>query len=199
MTDGTQNPEPGTQNARPETQNTKPGTSNSMREILIEKVTVNIGVGAPGDKLEQAKTLLERLAVGRKPVETHARRRDPVFKLRKGLPIGTKVTLRGKEAKSFLDKALTAKRRVLRQSNFDKQGNFAFGVKEHIEMPGTKYVPELGIVGFDVIATMERPGFRVKRRRIKQSKVGKSHLVTKQEAIRFVRANFGTEIAGKSQ
>jgi large subunit ribosomal protein L5 len=65
-------------------------------------------------------------------------------------------------------------------------------------MPGTKYVPELGIVGFDVIATMERPGFRVKRRRIRQSRVGKGHLVTKQEAINYVRANFGTEIVGGS-
>lgn len=66
---------------------------NSMREILVEKVTVNIGVGAPGEKLDQAKTLLNRLTGGKTPVETQAKKRDPVFKLRKGLPIGTKVTL----------------------------------------------------------------------------------------------------------
>ncbi len=91
--------------------------------------------------MSRRKASLERLADGRKPVETHARRRDPVFKLRKGLPIGTKVTLRGDEAKAFLEKAFTAKRRVLKQSNFDKQGNFAFGVHEYIDFPGAKYDP----------------------------------------------------------
>lgn len=97
-----------------------------------------------------------------------------------------------------MKRALEAVGNRLSESNFDQQGNFAFGVREHIEMPGTKYVPELGITGFDVIATMERPGFRVKRRRVRQSKVGKSHLVTKQEAIQFVRATFSTEIVGGS-
>jgi large subunit ribosomal protein L5 len=98
-----------------------------------------------------------------------------------------------------MKRALEAVGNRLKESSFDGQGNFAFGVKEHIEVPGTKYVPELGIIGFDVIATMERPGFRVKRRRIRQSKVGKTHLVTKEEAIRFVRSNFGTEIVGGPQ
>jgi len=120
------------------------------------------------------------------------------FGIREGEPIACKVTLRGENAAKFMRRALDAVGNRLSESNFDRQGNFAFGVKEHIEMPGTKYVPELGIVGFDVIVTMERPGFRVKRRRIRQAKVGRSHLITKQEAINYVRTTFGTEIVGAS-
>jgi len=160
---------------------------NNMRGILIEKVTVNIGVGAPGDKLEQAKGLLERLADGRKPVETHARRRDPVFKLRKGMPIGTKVTLRGEAAKSFLDKALIAKRRVLRESNFDMQGNFAFGIHEYIDFPGAKYDPEIAMFGFDICVSLSRKGRRVSHRKLRPGDVGKSHRITRDEAMDFAK------------
>lgn len=168
--------------------------ANNMREILIEKVTVNIGVGAPGDKLEQAKGLLERLADGRKPVETHARRRDPVFKLRKGLPIGTKVTLRGAEAKAFLDKAITAKRRVLRQSNFDKQGNFAFGVHEYIDFPGAKYDPGIAMFGFDICVSLSRRGRRVSIRKLKPASVGKTHRISREEAMEFAKSSLNVKI-----
>ena len=132
---------------------------NVMREIKIEKVTVNIGVGTPGDKLENAKTLLENIT-SKTPVETLARDRNPVFKLRKGLPIGAKVTLRGEDAKSFLEKALTAKKKVLKSQNFDRNGNFAFGVAEYIDFPGARYDPTIGMVGFDVCVTLKRPGKR---------------------------------------
>ncbi|MFH0950624.1 MAG: 50S ribosomal protein L5 [Candidatus Micrarchaeota archaeon] len=165
-----------------------------MREILIEKVTVNIGVGQPGDRLEQAKSLLERLADGRKPVETHARRRDPVFKLRKGLPIGTKVTLRGADAKSFLEKALIAKRKVLKGSNFDKQGNFAFGVHEYIDFPGAKYDPTIAMFGFDICVSLSRRGRRVALRKLKCASVGKSHRITREEAMEFAKERFSVRI-----
>ena len=158
-----------------------------MREIIIDKVTVNIGVGAPGDKLEQAKTLLSRLTEGRKPIETTARKRDPVFKLRKGLPIGAKVTLRGTSAKSFLDKALSAKRRQLKESNFDKQGNFAFGVHEYIDFPGAKYDPAIAMFGFDVCVSLGRRGRRVSLRRLRPGSVGSRHRITKEEAMQFAK------------
>jgi large subunit ribosomal protein L5 len=165
-----------------------------MREIIIEKVTVNIGVGAPGDKLEQAKTLLTRLTDNRKPVETHARRRDPVFKLRKGLPIGAKITLRGPSAKSFLEKALAAKRKLLKQANFDKQGNFAFGVHEYIDFPGAKYDPGIAMFGFDVCVSLGRKGRRVSARKLRSSKVGKFHRVTKEEAMEFAKNAFSVRL-----
>ena len=169
-----------------------------MRQVRLEKVTVHIGVGQSGEALEKARTILGELT-GRKPSSQRAKRTVKDFGIREGEPMACKVTLRGDNAVQFMKRALEAVGNRLSDSNFDQQGNFAFGIKEHIEIPGTKYVPELGIVGLDVVATMERPGFRVKRRRIKQSKVGKSHLVTKREATRFVRANFGTEIAGGQQ
>jgi large subunit ribosomal protein L5 len=165
-----------------------------MREIVIEKVTVNIGVGAPGDKLEQAKSLLARLTENRKPVETQARRRDPVFKLRKGLPIGAKITLRGPSAKTFLEKALIAKRKLLKQSNFDKQGNFAFGVHEYIDFPGAKYDPAIAMFGFDVCVSLGRRGRRVIARKIRSSKIGKAHRISKEEAMEFAKNAFSVRL-----
>jgi len=175
-----------------------PVKEHPMRHVRLEKVTAHIGVGQSGEALEKARTILGELT-GQKPSSQRAKRTVKDFGIREGEPMACKVTLRGDNAIQFMKRALEAVGNRLSESNFDQQGNFAFGIKEHIEIPGTKYVPELGIVGLDVVATMERPGFRVKRRRIKQSKVGKNHLVTKEEAIRFVRANFGTEIAGGQQ
>lgn len=175
-----------------------PVNKNPMRQVRLEKVTVHIGVGQSGEALEKAKTILGELT-GQKPSSQRARRTLKDFGIRQGEPIACKVTLRREKAVQFMKRALEAVNNRLSESNFDQQGNFAFGVKEHIEMAGTKYVPELGIVGFDVMATMERPGYRVKRRRVRQSRIGKKHVVTKQEAIRFVRSTFGTEIAGGSQ
>jgi len=165
-----------------------------MRSILINKVTVNIGVGAPGDRLDQAKTLLTRLSNDRTPVETLARKRDPVFKLRKGLPIGTKVTLRGDEAKSFLEKALAAKRKTLKLSNFDKQGNLAFGVHEYIDFPGAKYDPGIAMFGFDVCVSLARPGGRIALRRLRPASIGNAHRISKEEAMEFMKNSFNVKI-----
>ena len=175
-----------------------PAKEHPMRQVRLEKVTVHIGVGQSGEALEKARTILGEL-VGQKPSSQRARRTVKDFGIREGEPIACKVTLRREKAVQFMKRALEAVGNRLSESNFDQQGNFAFGIKEHIEIPGTKYVPELGIVGLDVVATMERPGFRVKRRRIKQNRVGKSHLVTRDEAIRFLRSNFGTGIVGGPQ
>ena len=169
-----------------------------MRQIRLEKLTVHIGVGKSGEELEKARKILGELT-GQKPSSQRAKRTLKDFGIRQGEPIACKVTLRREKAAEFIKRALEAVGNRLKESNFDDQGNFAFGVKEHIEVPGTKYIPELGIIGFDVMATMERPGFRVKRRRIRQSRVGRNHLVTKEEAIRFVRSKYGTEIVGGQQ
>jgi large subunit ribosomal protein L5 len=162
-----------------------------MQEILIEKVSVNIGVGEPGKRLDNASELLTNITGGRKTVETHAKRREPTFKLRKGLAIGTRLTIRGKDAKDFLEKALTAKRKILKESNFDKQGNFAFGIAEYIDFPGAKYDPSMEMYGFDVCVSLSKKGRRVSRRRLRPAKVGKKQRITKEEAIEFVKSNFG--------
>lgn len=168
-------------------------TTNKMREIEIEKVTVNIGVGSPGERLEHAKELIRRLTE-RNPVETQAKRREPVFKLRKGLPIGAKVTLRRAAAREFLEKALSARRRTLSEHNFDKSGNFAFGIAEYIDFPGAKYDPAMGMFGFDIAVTLTRPGKRVSVRKLFRSRVGHSHRVSKEDAMEFARSSLNIKI-----
>ncbi len=167
---------------------------NSMKEIFIEKVTVNMGVGQPGERLENAKNLLSKLSGNRKPIETLARKRDPVFKLRKGLPIGVKVTMRGKGVKEFVEKAFIARRRPVSPTNFDKEGNLSFGVPEYIDFPGSKYDPTIGMFGFDVSVTLARKGKRVSLRHMHNSKIGKLHRITKEEGMEFIKSNFNVKI-----
>ncbi len=162
-------------------------------EILLDKVTVNIGVGAGGEPLENAKELLKRLT-GSKPVETLAKTRNPTFKTRKGDPIGTKVTLRGTSASEFLKKALDARDFKVAERSFDKGGTMSFGVKEYIEFPGAKYDPKIGMLGFDVCVTLKKPGVRISRRRIASRKLPAKQRVSKPEAITFMQKNYKLEL-----
>src|SRR3989344_8658360 len=82
--------------------------NNPMKGIVVDKVTLNIGVGVAGQELENAKELLEKLS-GAKAVPTHAKVRNPVFRIKKGDIIGTKATLRGPTAIEFVKKALKVK------------------------------------------------------------------------------------------
>ncbi len=166
---------------------------NPMRRLRIAKVTVNMGVGEAGERLAKAEKLLEELT-GQKPVQLRAKRTIQPFGIRKNLPIACKVTLRGERARAFLDKALTAVERRISARSFDEHGNFAFGIREHIDLPDVKYDPMVGIYGMDVCVAIERPGYRVKHRRLKRAKVGKSHRVTRDEAIEFLRQEFGVEV-----
>ena len=165
---------------------------NPMRRIRIEKVTLNIGCAGDVQKIERAKKLLEYLT-GRKAVITKSKRRS-TFGIAKGKPVGVKVTLRKKEAVEFLKKALEAVDKKLEASKFDENGNFNFGIKEYIEIPGVKYSHEVGMLGLDVDVTLERPGFRVKRRRRQKKKIPKAHAISKDEAIEWVKKNFGVEV-----
>ena len=168
---------------------------SKMREILIDKVTVNIGVGGMGEALDNAVELLKKLT-GKKPILTKAKKRNPTWGLRKGLPIGAKVTLRGKDAIEFLKKALKAVKNKIKERSFDRLGNFSFGVKSYIDFPGAKYDPNIGMYGFDVCVTLKRRGFRVKQRKIAKARVGKKHLINKEEAKAFLEKNFGVEVVG---
>jgi len=176
----------------PETEAAK---RNPMRELRIEKVTVNIGVGKSGEPLEKAKKVLNQIT-NCAPCSRRAKKTIKEFGIREGEPMACIVTLRRDNARNFLKKALEAAGNKLSQSSFDRYGNFGFGIKEHIEIPGTKYIPELGIFGLNVNVTFERPGFRVKRRAIGRSDVGKGHLVSRDEAVGYIRSNFGIEITG---
>jgi large subunit ribosomal protein L5 len=160
--------------------------------ISIEKVTLNVGVGGAGEKLEKAKKLLEKLS-GQKPIETAATKRVPTWNIKQGMIIGTKVTLRGKKAADVLNRCLEAVENKIKASSFTDDGNFSFGVREYIDMPSMKYDPELGMFGFDVCITLRKWGYRVKKRKRAPAKIPKKHVITKAEAMDFAK-KLGIEV-----
>ena len=166
---------------------------NKMQQIRVEKVTLNIGVGQAGEELKKAEEILRRIT-NSKPVQTICKVKQPTWGIREGLPIGAKVTLRGAKAMEFLKNALNAKDRQLKASSFDSLGNFGFGVKEYIDLSGVKYDPKLGMKVFDVLVTLEKPGYRVKKRKKQKRKIPKKHLIRKEEAIEFLKQAFGVEV-----
>jgi len=170
----------------------KPPT-NPMLKPRIEKVIVNMSVGKSGEPLEKAAKVLEQLT-GQKPCKRKAKKTVRDFGIRKGEPIACLVTLRKEQAKDFLKRALQAIENRLSKGNFDQYGNFSFGIKEHIDIPGTKYVPELGIHGMDVSVALSRLGQRVKYRHRAKSRVGVKHRLSPEEAIEFVQDEFGIQI-----
>jgi len=168
-------------------------TGNPISQINVGKVTVNISVGRSGEELERAVQILENLT-NQKPQRRTAKRSIRDFGIRAGEPIACIVTLRKERALSFLKLALNTAGDRIPASHFDDYGNFSFGIKEHIEIPGTRYVPELGIFGMDVCVVLEKPGGRVSRRRRKPSPIGRRQRVNRQEAQSFMAENFGISI-----
>ncbi|MDD5418212.1 MAG: 50S ribosomal protein L5 [Candidatus Nanoarchaeia archaeon] len=166
---------------------------NKMRSLRISKVTLNIGMGEAGEKLQKAKKLLETIA-GVKAVITKSNKRIPSWGVRPGLEIGTKCTLRGEPALVVLKKMLEAKEFILDERNFDNNGNLSFGIKEYIDIPGAEYDPSLGVIGMDVCVTIERQGYRVKKRKIRSKTLPRKHIVKKEESIEFISKLFDVKI-----
>ncbi len=164
-----------------------------MRTIKVEKITLNIGTGEPGDKLDKAVKFLQSLT-GEKAVKTQTQKRIPTWKVRPGLTIGCKVTLRGEKAKEMLKRLIQAKNNKLKEGNFDDNGNLAFGIREYLDIPDAKYDAEVGIIGLEVAITLGRPGFRIKRRMIKMKKIPKRHRIAKQDSIEFMKSQYGIEV-----
>lgn len=163
-----------------------------MQEILIEKVTLNVGAGKNEDLLKKGIVLLQKLSPI-KPVKTKTSKRIPGWGLRPGLAIGAKATIR-RDTIALLKRLLVAKDNKLNEKCFDNGGNFSFGIPEYIDIEGLEYDPDLKILGLEVAVTLSRRGYRVKRRVLKQQQVGKKHKVTKEDAIAFVRS-MGVEVA----
>lgn len=168
-------------------------TVNPMSKPKIAKVVVNISVGKSGEPLDKAKKIIGELT-SQNPCERRAKKTIREFGIRKQEPIACLVTLRGESARKFLKKVFLAVDNRLSQRSFDKNGNLSFGIKEHIDIIGTKYSPELGIIGFNVTIVMEKPGYRIKRRHRTKSKIGSKHLLNLEEAESFIRDEFGVEI-----
>ncbi len=168
-----------------------------MREPFVAKVVVDICTGG-GEDLTRAATILEQLT-GQNPVQSKAKQTIRDFGIRKKEPIAVRVTLRNDKAEDFLKRAMKAKDDVLLLKNWDDDGNFAFGISEHINIPDVKYDPQLGVQGMNITVCLERPGFRIKRRRRRKAKVPYRHRITPEESMVFVKNKFGIEILEKER
>ena len=137
------------------------GYKNALEVPVIEKIVLNMGVGeAVQDKkkVDTAAAELELIA-GQKPVITRAKKSIAGFKLREGMPIGAKVTLRGDRMYEFLDRLVTIAMprirdfRGLNPKSFDGRGNYAMGLKEQLVFPEISYDKIDKVRGMDIIVT----------------------------------------------
>ncbi|MGD9501662.1 MAG: 50S ribosomal protein L5 [Methyloceanibacter sp.] len=135
------------------------GYANPMQVPRLDKVVLNMGVG---EGINDAKKVTAAAAdlgliAGQKPVITRSRKSIATFKLREGMPIGAKVTLRKNRMYEFIDRlvniALPRVRdfRGLNPKSFDGRGNFTFGLKEHIIFPEIDYDKVEDVLGMDII------------------------------------------------
>ncbi|MBI2041015.1 MAG: 50S ribosomal protein L5 [DPANN group archaeon] len=171
---------------------TKSVSENVMRKIKLEKITINIGAGTEAENVEKAVLLLQKIS-GLKAVKTTATKRIPTWKVRLGLPVGAKVTVRGRKAAELLKGLLYAVDNEIAEKAFTQNG-FSFGLKEYIDIPGIKYDAKIGIIGLEVAVSLMRPGYRVARRKLMQSKIARSHLITAEESLKWAQESFGVKL-----
>ena len=137
------------------------GYRNSMEVPRLEKIVINMGVGEATQDKKKVDTAVQemQLIAGQKPVVTKAKKSIAQFKLREGMPIGAKVTLRRERMYEFLDRLVTiALPRVrdfrgLNPRSFDGRGNYAMGLKEQIIFPEINYDRIEKVRGMDIIIT----------------------------------------------
>lgn len=165
---------------------------NPMRGIRLEKLTLNIGCGDDKQKIERAQKLLEMLT-GRKPIITLSQRRS-TFGVPKGNPLGVKVTLRKQAAQDFFKLLLQFAENKIKNSQIDNDGNINIGVPEYIDLPGVKYKHEIGVMGFGAAVTLERSGYRIKRRRIQKRIIPKKHKINKDEVVKWLQEKHGVTV-----
>ncbi len=164
-----------------------------MLKPKIDKVVVNLAVGKSGEPLEKAVRVLKDLT-GQAPGKRKARQSIREFGTRKGEPIACIVTLRKQDAIDFLNKVLPVVDKKIARTSFDRNGSFSFGIKEHIDIQGVKYDPDVGIFGMDVCIAMIRSGYRVKNRRRARAKIGSKHVLTPEESMVFAKDTLGVEV-----
>jgi len=167
-------------------------TENLMKKIYLNKVVLNMGIGQSGERIETAEAALMQITEG-KVNARHAKITQRDWGVRKGEPIGVAITVRGEKAILLIKKLLEAKDNKINEKSFDNEGNFSFGISEHIDIPGVKYDHKIGILGLDVAISLTRPGFNIKLRSKHKAKIGKNHKITKHDAIQFMTKEFGVK------
>lgn len=168
-------------------------TESPMKKISLDKVVLNMGLGKSGDVINTAKIAIEQIS-GKKPSTRNAKAAYRDWGVRKGEPIGVAVTVRGDDATALLKRLLESKGNTLKGKSFDEFGNFSFGINEHIDIPGVKYDPQVGILGLGISITLTRPGYGIRTRSKHKAKVGKSHIIKSQEAKDYLTKEFGVTI-----
>lgn len=165
-----------------------------MREIKLEKVTLNIG--GVGDKLDKGVILLEKIS-GKKAVRVKATKRIPTWDVRPGLEVGTKVTIRDTEAFEMIKRLLPAVDNTLKERQI-QDNFFSFGIHEYIEIPGMEYLRDVGIMGLEVTAVFTRAGKSVERKKVKRGKA-KRLTVKREEIENYLTTKFNTTILRKQK
>jgi len=168
-------------------------TESPMKKISLEKVVLNMGVGKSGNIIEIAKKAIDHIS-GKKSCSREAKETQREWGVRKGEPIGVAVTVRGQDARDLLKRLLEAKGNQINGKSFDNFGNFSFGIKEHIDIPGVKYDPQVGILGLGISVTLTRPGYGIRKRSKHKASIGKSHVIKNQEAKDYLAREFGVTI-----
>ena len=153
-------------------------TESPMKRIKLEKVVLNMGVGRSGDAIEIAKKALDQIS-GKRSCARDAKETQRDWGVRKGEPIGASVTVRGEDAKALLKRLLEAKGNTVNGRSFDNFGNYSFGIREHI----------------DISITLARPGYSIRTRSKHKASVGKSHIITSDEAKDYLTKEFGVTVA----
>ena len=166
---------------------------NPNRDLRIEKVVVNIGVGEAGEKLNRAVKVIE-LLTDKTPTQTISRTTNRDLGIRAGMPIGCKVTLRKEEAPDFLKKAFWVKENKIMGYSFDPEGNFSFGISDYTDFQGMKYDPDIGIFGLDISVVLARAGKRVARRKRAPGHIPGHQRITRKEAKEWVSRTFEVEV-----
>jgi large subunit ribosomal protein L5 len=169
-------------------------TESPMKKISLDKVVLNMGIGKSGDVIDIARRALEQIS-GKKPSTRNAKDTQREWGVRKGEPIGVAVTIRGNDAVSLLKRLLEAKGNTVNGKSFDNFGNYSFGINEHIDIPNVKYDPQIGILGLGISVTLARPGYSIRKRSKHKASVGKSHVITNQEAKDYLVKEYGVTIA----
>ncbi|MBT8242554.1 MAG: 50S ribosomal protein L5 [Nitrosopumilus sp.] len=168
-------------------------TESPMKKISLEKVVLNMGVGKSGDVINVARKALDQIS-GKKSSARNAKETQRDWGIRKGEPIGAAVTIRGNDAKELLKRLLEAKGNTVNGKSFDNFGNYSFGIREHIDIPGVKYDPQIGILGLGISITLTRPGYGIRTRSKHKARVGKSHIIKSQEAKDYLAKEFGVTV-----
>ncbi len=134
-----------------------------MKQIKVEKLTLNIGAGKDQKVLEKGMILLKNIT-GITPIKTITNKRIAGWGLRQD--------------------------NILSKNNFDDNGNISFGIQEYIDIAEVKYDNNIGIMGLQVSISLQRPGFRIKRRKLLKRKIPLSHKINRNNAIKFMKNDF---------